>query len=73
MVNHIADDRILLVGDAAGLLNQLSGEGIYYAMKSGQLAGRILAESIDQAAPRYLQAVKPLLDDVSYSKSIILC
>ncbi|MBW1983535.1 MAG: NAD(P)/FAD-dependent oxidoreductase [Deltaproteobacteria bacterium] len=71
VVNHIADDRILLVGDAAGLLNQLSGEGIYYAMKSGQLAGRILAESLDQAAPRYLQAVKPLLDDVSYSKSIL--
>ena len=70
VVNHIADDGILLVGDAAGLLNQLSGEGIYYAMKSGQIAGRILAESFDQAATRYLQAVKPLLNDVSYSKSI---
>ncbi len=70
VVNHIADDRILLVGDAAGLLNQLSGEGIFYAMKSGQIAGRILAKSLDQAAPRYLKAIKPLLDDVSYSKSI---
>ncbi len=70
VVDHIADDGILLVGDAAGLLNQLSGEGIYYAMRSGQIAGRILAESLDQAALRYRQAVKPLLDDVTYFKSI---
>jgi len=70
VVDHVADDGILLVGDAAGLLNQLSGEGIYYAMRSGQIAGRILAESLDQAAPRYRQAVKPLLDDVTYFKSI---
>ena len=70
VVDHIARDGILLVGDAAGLLNQLSGEGIYYAMRSGQIAGRILAESLDQAASRYRKAVKPLLDDVTYFKSI---
>ena len=28
-------DRLLLVGDAAGFINPLSGEGIYYAMVSG--------------------------------------
>ncbi len=70
VVDHVAEEGVLLVGDAAGLLNQLSGEGIYYAMRSGQIAGRILAESLDQAAPRYRKAVKPLLDEVTYSKPI---
>lgn len=30
--------NILLVGDAAGLMNPLTGEGIYYAHRSGELA-----------------------------------
>lgn len=30
--------RVLLVGDAAGLVNPLSGEGIFYALASGSLA-----------------------------------
>jgi geranylgeranyl reductase family protein len=39
----IVQDRVILLGDAAGLIDPLSGEGIYYAIKSGQLAGRALA------------------------------
>jgi menaquinone-9 beta-reductase len=31
--------RVLLVGDAAGLINPLTGEGIYYALVSGRVAG----------------------------------
>ncbi|MBI4939371.1 MAG: geranylgeranyl reductase family protein [Actinobacteria bacterium] len=34
-----ASGRVLLVGDAAGLVNPLSGEGIFYALESGRLAG----------------------------------
>lgn len=34
----IAAGRGLLVGDAAGLTDAVTGEGIYYAIKSGQLA-----------------------------------
>lgn len=32
--------RVLLVGDAASLVNPLTGEGIFYALASGALAGR---------------------------------
>jgi geranylgeranyl reductase family protein len=33
------DGPVLLVGDAASLINPLTGEGIYYAILSGRLAG----------------------------------
>lgn len=32
--------RALLVGDAAGLVEAFTGEGIYWAIRSGQIAGR---------------------------------
>lgn len=39
-------DHLLLCGDAAGLINPISGEGIYYAIVSGTLAGETAAEAI---------------------------
>lgn len=38
-----ARGRVLLAGDAAGLINPITGEGIYYAVLSGALAGRAAA------------------------------
>ncbi|GGK73716.1 geranylgeranyl hydrogenase BchP [Sphaerisporangium melleum] len=37
--------RVLLAGDAAGLVNPLTGEGIYYALLSGRLAGEAAVEA----------------------------
>ncbi|HAM53137.1 MAG TPA: hypothetical protein DCP92_21475 [Nitrospiraceae bacterium] len=37
-------DRILFVGDAAGQVMPLTYEGIYYAMKSGEIAAATIAE-----------------------------
>jgi geranylgeranyl diphosphate/geranylgeranyl-bacteriochlorophyllide a reductase len=45
---QIAFDRALLVGDAAGMVVNTSGEGIYWAMKSGKLAADVLAKNIEQ-------------------------
>jgi flavin-dependent dehydrogenase len=44
--NQIAGERWALAGDAAGLVDPITGEGIYYAFKSAQ----ILAETIERPA-----------------------
>jgi len=40
----VSEGRILLVGDAAHLMDPLQGEGIYYAIRSGMLAGEAIME-----------------------------
>lgn len=37
---HLGDGRILLAGDAASLINPITGEGIFYALLSGRLAAQ---------------------------------
>ena len=49
---HQPDGAVLLVGDAAGLVNPLTGEGIYYAAATGVLAGRAAAHAITTGAPQ---------------------
>jgi geranylgeranyl reductase family protein len=39
---HLNGDRIFAVGEAAGLVNPLTGEGIDYALESGRLAASYL-------------------------------
>merc|ERR1711998_368451 len=39
-------DRAALVGDAAGYVTKCSGEGIYFAAKSGRMAGEAVAECV---------------------------
>ena len=38
--------NVLLLGDAAGLIHPFSGEGIYYAIKSAQLAAPVIAGAL---------------------------
>ena len=53
-----AADRVLLVGDAAGLVDPLSGDGIYEAFVSGQLAAEtILTGAPETYAPRLASAL----------------
>ncbi len=42
---RVSRGRILLVGDAGHLMDPLQGEGIYYAVKSGMLAGEAIVET----------------------------
>lgn len=43
---RIAKARVLAVGDAAHLVDPFLGEGIYYAIRSAQLAAKIVSEEI---------------------------
>ena len=42
----IQENRCLLLGDAAGLADPFSGEGIYYAIRSAQVAALVLQEAL---------------------------
>ncbi|GAA0949211.1 geranylgeranyl reductase family protein [Kribbella koreensis] len=57
--------RVMLVGDAAGLINPMTGEGIYYAVATGLMAGRAAAGALRRASgdagTEYRRAVKGLL------------
>ena len=48
-----ADGKVLLVGDAAGLVNPLQGEGISQSMASGQAAARAVLTRPADAADAY--------------------
>src|SRR3954447_25273694 len=43
---RLVGDRVLLVGDAGGLINPLNGEGIQYALQSGRWAAETLVQGL---------------------------
>jgi flavin-dependent dehydrogenase len=49
-------DRVILCGDAGGFINPVSGEGIYYAMSSGEIAAGVIAEALEtgETSERFL-------------------
>ena len=58
--------RVLLAGDAAGLVNPMTGEGLYYSVATGVLAGRSTVGALGAGDPasagdRYRVAVRSLL------------
>jgi geranylgeranyl reductase family protein len=58
---------LLLVGDAGGMVNPFNGEGIAYAIESGELAAAVIAQALArpgaQGAERVLQAYPRALKD----------
>jgi geranylgeranyl reductase family protein len=52
-----ARGRVLLAGDAAGLVNPFQGEGIAQAMSSGRAAAEAILAGPDHAAERYVAAL----------------
>jgi flavin-dependent dehydrogenase len=54
--NRVSGDGWLAVGDAGGLVDPITGEGLYYAMRSGDLASRVViddAHGIAEKAAAY--------------------
>ncbi|DAC73356.1 MAG TPA: hypothetical protein DSN98_00270 [Thermoplasmata archaeon] len=46
-VQRTALQRAFICGDAAGMVNPLTGEGIYNAMVSGEIAAKVITEALD--------------------------
>ncbi len=64
---------VLLAGDAAGLVDPITGEGIAWAMRSGQLAalaaaGAIAAGRPEQALARYRRSLRPVQSELSRAR-----
>ena len=51
-IRHTVRGRALVAGDAGGFVNAYTAEGIYYAMVSGDLAGRAIVEAVRAGGPR---------------------
>jgi len=48
LIKKISTDRILVVGDAAGMVNPLTGGGIISGMEGGLIAGEIAAAAVKE-------------------------
>jgi geranylgeranyl reductase family protein len=57
--NRVAGDGWLAVGDAGGLVDPITGEGLYYAVRSGDLASQVVLEENEpeKKAERYRQLI----------------
>ncbi len=59
---HQPDGRVLLAGDAASLVNPMTGEGIFYAVATGAIAGQVsVTGPPDSAGRRHRHSVRRLL------------
>lgn len=57
--NRVAGDGWMAIGDAAGLVDPITGEGLYYAMRSADLATEaILTHSPDVAGVAYRKSLR---------------
>src|SRR5213075_419495 len=51
--NRVAGPGWMAVGDAAGLVDPITGEGLYYAIRSADLAAQSLLADSGEAVQRY--------------------
>src|SRR6201996_6856611 len=58
--NRVAGDGWLAVGDAGGLVDPITGEGLYYAVRSGDLASQVVLadQGPETSAERYRQLIE---------------
>lgn len=63
------DGRVLLVGDAAGLVDALTGEGIGWAIRSGQLAAQSCVKALSRGAPG--AAIRHYAAEIQYAQNEI--
>ncbi len=64
---YVPQGRILLTGDAAGLVDPLTGEGIHSAIVSGQAAAAAILEAPNDLAAAYARHLRPLQETLAFS------
>jgi geranylgeranyl reductase family protein len=64
---YIPRGRVLLVGDAAGLVDPLTGEGIHSAIVSGQAAAAAILSDTKNLAAAYARELAPLQQTLAFS------
>ncbi len=66
----LARGRVMLVGDAAGVGEAFYGEGIFYAVRSANLAADAIARALDGGASlaTYDRAMRPVRRDLGYAR-----
>jgi flavin-dependent dehydrogenase len=67
---YVPRGHVLLVGDAAGLVDPLTGEGIHSAIVSGQAAAAAVlacADSREDVAADYEKRLRPLQETLAFS------
>jgi geranylgeranyl reductase family protein len=57
----LAEPGVLVVGDAGGLVNPFNGEGISYAMETGQMAAELVFDALEKGRPGLAQVYPTLL------------
>lgn len=65
-------DNIVMVGDAAGLVNPLTGEGIYHALLSGFYAANSYFSNSQIFRKTYLSFLQPTLEQLIEQKLLLL-
>jgi flavin-dependent dehydrogenase len=69
----LVDNRVMLIGDAAGLVNPLNGEGIQYALLSGRWASEVAISCLatNDLSKEALSAYQQLVEkELRYGMSI---
>lgn len=64
IVRKFCTERVMLCGDALGAVKQLTGEGIYYAMKSGKIAGEVISKNRNEIEKSFRKKIRPIVREV---------
>jgi geranylgeranyl reductase family protein len=72
--NRVAGDRWLAVGDAGGLVDPITGEGLYYAIRSGDLASQVVIDDahgvIEKAAAYRALLAREFSHDLEFAATL---
>src|SRR5580704_15436642 len=72
--NRVSGEGWLAVGDSAGLVDPITGEGLYYAMRSGDLAGQMVlndAHGIVEKAVAYRDILRhEFMQDLTFAATL---